>query len=223
MHACIGKGKGNPLQYSCLENLEDRGAWWARVHRVSRSRTWLKWLSMHTWMHWRRKWQPTPVFLLENPRDREAWWAAVYGATLSRTQMKWRSSSSSSSNMETAVKGGFQLNIHNFELPSNHGNWMLPESWFFFIQHPLPPSTSTLKKKKITHLLRLRAKVRFPCSPFWPLLKCKSSSSFPDVSPETLFFPLLSFFFPSFFPFFFLSFFFSLPPPAFLLFGKQRE
>ena len=32
-----------------------------------------------TFMHWRRKWQPTPVFCLENPRDGGAWWAAVYG------------------------------------------------------------------------------------------------------------------------------------------------
>ena len=32
---------GNPLQYSCLENPMDGGAWWAAVHRVARSRTWL--------------------------------------------------------------------------------------------------------------------------------------------------------------------------------------
>ena len=30
-----GGGHGNPLQYSCLENLMDRGAWWATVHRVA--------------------------------------------------------------------------------------------------------------------------------------------------------------------------------------------
>ena len=36
-----GEGNGNPLQYSCLENLMDRGAWWATVHRVAKSRTWL--------------------------------------------------------------------------------------------------------------------------------------------------------------------------------------
>ena len=34
-----GEGKGNPLQYSCLENLMDGGAWWATVHRVAKSRT----------------------------------------------------------------------------------------------------------------------------------------------------------------------------------------
>ena len=40
-------GHGNPLQYSCLENPKDRGAWQVRVHRVTKSQTQLKWLSMH--------------------------------------------------------------------------------------------------------------------------------------------------------------------------------
>ena len=43
-----GGGHGNPLQYSCLENFTDRGAWWATVHRVAKSWTRLKQLSMHT-------------------------------------------------------------------------------------------------------------------------------------------------------------------------------
>ena len=34
-----GEGNGNPLQYSCLENPMDRGAWWATVHVVVKSRT----------------------------------------------------------------------------------------------------------------------------------------------------------------------------------------
>ena len=34
-----GRGHGNPLQYSCLENPMDRGAWWATVHRVRKSWT----------------------------------------------------------------------------------------------------------------------------------------------------------------------------------------
>ena len=38
---------GNPLQYSCLENTMDRGAWWATVHGVAKSWTWLKQLGMH--------------------------------------------------------------------------------------------------------------------------------------------------------------------------------
>ena len=34
-----GKGNGNPLQYSCLENPMDGGAWWATGHGVAKSRT----------------------------------------------------------------------------------------------------------------------------------------------------------------------------------------
>ena len=35
----LGEGNGNPLQYSCLENPMDGGAWWAAVHGVAKSRT----------------------------------------------------------------------------------------------------------------------------------------------------------------------------------------
>ena len=37
-------GHGIPLQYSCLENPMDRGAWWAIVHKVAKSQIQLKWL-----------------------------------------------------------------------------------------------------------------------------------------------------------------------------------
>ena len=50
-----GGGPGNPLQYSCLENPIDRGAWRATVHRVTQSRTWMNQLSTHPplWcQHW---------------------------------------------------------------------------------------------------------------------------------------------------------------------------
>ena len=36
---CIGEGSGTPLQYSCLENPMDGGAWWAAVHGVTKSQT----------------------------------------------------------------------------------------------------------------------------------------------------------------------------------------
>ena len=43
--SCIGEGNGNPLQYSCLEDPRDGGAWWAAVYGVTQSRTRLKQLS----------------------------------------------------------------------------------------------------------------------------------------------------------------------------------
>jgi len=39
--AAATAGNGNLLQYSCLKNSMDRGAWWAKVHRVAKSGTWL--------------------------------------------------------------------------------------------------------------------------------------------------------------------------------------
>ena len=50
-------------------------------------------------MHWRRKWQPTPVFLPGESQGRGAWWAAVYGVAQSRTRLKRLSSNSSSSSV----------------------------------------------------------------------------------------------------------------------------
>ena len=42
------EGNGNPLQYSCLENSMDGGAWWATVHGVAKSRTRLSDFTSHT-------------------------------------------------------------------------------------------------------------------------------------------------------------------------------
>ena len=57
---------------------------------------WVTSLSLFTFMHWRRKWQPTPVFLPGESQGRGAWWASVYGIVQSQTQLKRLSSSSSS-------------------------------------------------------------------------------------------------------------------------------
>ena len=70
--SCIGEGNGNPLQCSCLENPRDGGAWWAAVYGVhtESDMTEATSLSLFTLMHWRRKWQPTPVFL---PGESQGW------------------------------------------------------------------------------------------------------------------------------------------------------
>ena len=58
----VREGNGKPLQYSCLENPMDGGAWQAAVHRVATSQTRLNDFTF-TCTQWRRTWQPTPVFL----------------------------------------------------------------------------------------------------------------------------------------------------------------
>ena len=81
---------------------------------------WATSLSLFTFMHWRRKWQPAPVFLPGESRDGRAWWAAVYGVAQSGTQLKWRSSrsSSSSSSSKLLSRLGLHLGSHPvFGLP----------------------------------------------------------------------------------------------------------
>ena len=71
--------------------------------------------SLFTFLHWRRKWQPTPVFLpgesqgwgslvgCRNPRDGGTWWAAVYG--VAQSWIRPKQLSSSSSNPEYSLEG----------------------------------------------------------------------------------------------------------------------
>ena len=68
----VGEGNGNPLQYSCLENPVDRGAWWAAVHGVAQSRTRLKLLSMHACFGEGNGYL-LQYSCLENSRDRSLW------------------------------------------------------------------------------------------------------------------------------------------------------
>ena len=61
--------------------LQSMGSW-----RVGHD--WATSLSLFTFMNWRRKWQPTPVFLPGESQGRGAWWATVYGVAQSRTRLK---------------------------------------------------------------------------------------------------------------------------------------
>ena len=99
-HRHHGEGSGTPLQYSCLENPMDGGAWWAAVHGVAQSWTWLR-LHFHFSLSCTGEGNGNPLqcFCLGNPRDRGAWWAAVYGVAQSQTLLKRVSSSSSSSSL----------------------------------------------------------------------------------------------------------------------------
>ena len=76
----VGEGNGTPLQYSCLENPVDGGAWWAAVHGVTKSQTRL---SDFTFTHWKRKWKPTPVSL---PGESQGWQSLVGFRLWGRTE-----------------------------------------------------------------------------------------------------------------------------------------
>ena len=84
----FGEGNGTPLQYSCLENPMDGGAWWPAVHGVARSRTGLSDFTFTFHLHTLEKEMALQYSCLENPRDGGAWWAAVYGVTQSRSRLK---------------------------------------------------------------------------------------------------------------------------------------
>ena len=93
----IGEGNGTPLQYSCLGNPMDGGAWQAAVHEVAKSRTRLRdfTFTFHFSCIGEGNGNPLQCSCLENPRDGGAWWAAISGAAQSRTRLKQLSSSSS--------------------------------------------------------------------------------------------------------------------------------
>ena len=64
-----GEGNGNPLQYSCRKNPVDGGAWEAAIHGGCKEPDRL---SDFTFTHWRRQWQPTPVFLPGESQRRQS-------------------------------------------------------------------------------------------------------------------------------------------------------
>jgi len=92
----IGEGNGNPLQYSCMENPMDGGAWWAAVYGVARSRTRLSDFTLFFSLSCIGEGYGNPLqcSCLENPRDGGAWWAVIYGVAQSQTRLKRLSSSS---------------------------------------------------------------------------------------------------------------------------------
>ena len=127
LHLGSGEGSGTPLHYSCLENPMGGGAWWAAVHGVTKSRTQL---SDFTFTHWRRKWQPTLVFL---PGESQGWRTLVgchlWGRTESdttevtwqlNTLCPWQAHKESAAATATEATDLLTISLHPSPLPNTH-------------------------------------------------------------------------------------------------------
>ena len=115
------EGNGNPLQYSCLKNPVERGAWWAVVHRVAQNRTRLKWLNMHACTG-----EGNDNSLQYSPGEPQGWRSLV-GCRLwiaqSQTQLKRLSSSSSILTLreiQYEIWSLFLKNLHLTTQPHGH-------------------------------------------------------------------------------------------------------
>ena len=87
---------------------------------------WATSLSLFTFMHWRRKWQPTTVFL---PGEFQRQWAPVYVVAQSWTRLKQLSSSSSSRELRISFKAVFTFTpafCHYLNVQQWLGNWLMP-------------------------------------------------------------------------------------------------
>ena len=145
----------------------DRGAWWAIVRGVAKSRTWLKRLSMHACIG-KENGNPLQYSCLENPMDRGAWWAAVHRVAQSQTRLKWLS-------MHACIgKGnGNPLQCSCLENPRDRGAWWAAIYGVAQSQTQLKwlssSSSSSSKYFKITSIFLL-----------WPML-FRNVSQFPKI------------------------------------------
>ena len=105
LHHKFGEGNGTSLQYSCLENPVDGGAWQAAVPGVAKGQTQLSDITFHFSLSCIGEGNGNLLqcSCLENPRDGGAWWAAVCGVAQSRTRLKRLSSSSNTINYVSTV------------------------------------------------------------------------------------------------------------------------
>ena len=81
----VGEGNGTPLQYSCLENPMDGGAWKAAVYGVAEGRTQLSNFTFTFYFHALEKEMATHSIVLAWRIPGGAWWAAIYGVAQSWT------------------------------------------------------------------------------------------------------------------------------------------
>ena len=97
VRSVLGEGSGTPLQYSCLENPKDGGAWWAAVHGVAKSQTRLSDFTFTFHFHALEKEMATHSGILawRNPGVEEPGGLSSMGVAQGWTRLKRLSSSSS--------------------------------------------------------------------------------------------------------------------------------
>ena len=106
LYSVVGEGNGTPLQYSCLENPMDGGAWKAAVYGVAEGRTWLSNFTFTFHFHaLEKEMQPTPVFLPGESQGRGSLVGCrLWGRTeLDATDVTWQQKQQISL-MERSVK-----------------------------------------------------------------------------------------------------------------------
>ena len=142
-------------QYSCLENPMDRGAWWASIHGVALrvGHDWTTSLSLFTFMHWRRKWQPTPVFL---PGESQGWRSLVgcclWGRTGSDTTEATQQQQQTRSRVYRGKKKSCQK-AESFPLPVRFGyRFCMMELITLMITSPEPYLICQLFSKRLKFL-----------------------------------------------------------------------
>ena len=114
------KAMAPPVQYSCLENPMDGGAWWAAFHGVAKRRTRLSNFTFPFHFHALEKEMATHSSILawRIPGMGGDWWAAVYGVTQGHIQLKWLGSSSLKMHTHTHSFRSWPWQILAFYSPS---------------------------------------------------------------------------------------------------------
>ena len=105
-----GEGNGTPLQYSCLENPMDRGAWWATVHGVARSQTRLSDFTFTFNFHTLEKEMAThsSVLAWRIPGTGEPWGLPSLGSH--RVGHDWSDLAAAAGKLQVAILGEFYHN-----------------------------------------------------------------------------------------------------------------
>ena len=128
-----------------------------RLQSMGSLRVWHDWatsLSLFTFMHWRRKWQPIPVFLPGESQGQGRLVATIYGVTQSRTRLK-RLSSSSREAWSMGYKGSNmteQLNwtVNYLSIPLM--NWNVSSALFSYMMH-FCKTTGNLIVQKLNNII----------------------------------------------------------------------